>query len=255
MDDYSLFHLGRNRERLLHCFFMISVILPMILVSLSPVHGEMGDHPKVVKVGYFETGRFQEGSNDSEEKSGLAYEYMQQIANYAGWKCEYVYGSWHEVYQKLVKGEIDVMADVSYSKERNQQMLFSSVPFVQENYYLFVPKSKIGQYEGIESLKGKTVGVTKGLIQADMLKAWNKRYHAGLVLKYYKTSKARIEAYKAQKTDMTLTVSLSTWEDGKNVPLRYIDSSNAYTAVSKKRPDLLEEANQAMATLASTVPH
>lgn len=63
MDDYSLFHLGRNRERLLHCFFMISVILPMILVSLSPVHGEMGDHPKVVKVGYFETGRFQEGSN------------------------------------------------------------------------------------------------------------------------------------------------------------------------------------------------
>lgn len=230
------------------------IVFEMVLESLVPVRGEMGDQPKTVKIGYFETENFQEGTNDSEPKSGMGYEFVQAVANYAGWKCQYVYGSWQEIYQKLLKGEVDVMNDISYTKERSKQMLFTSVPFAQENYYLYVPKNKIKTYETFKSLKGKTVAVTKNIIQTKKLEDWNKKHKAGLVLKYYESSKERIKAYKDKKTDMTLGLSLGVAERGQNILLRYIDSSNAYFPISKKRPDLLEDANQAMATLISTVP-
>ena len=61
---------------------------------------------------------FQEGASDDEVKSGYGYEYLRKVASYSGWKYEYVYGEWSELYGKLLKGELDVMAGLSYTSER-----------------------------------------------------------------------------------------------------------------------------------------
>lgn len=235
-------------------YLLIVIVMQMIIAAISPLYGEIKDHLKTVKIGYFYSEGYQDGKNSKEPKSGLGYEYIQQVANYAGWKCQYVYGSWQTIYQKLLKGDVDVMTDISYTKERSQHMLFSTIPFDRESYYLFVPKKKADDYGQLKSLKGKTVGVTKGVIQTGQLEAWNKKNKAGLILKYYKNSMQRVKAYEQGKTDMTLGLGLGTSIKKNNVPFKYIGSSSSFIVTSKKRPDLVEDVNQAMARLTSTVP-
>lgn len=62
--------------------------------------------PVTVKVGYYSSHNFQEGSGDQEYKSGYSYEYLQKVASYTGWCYEYVYGSWADLYQQLLSGDI-----------------------------------------------------------------------------------------------------------------------------------------------------
>ena len=71
-------------------------------------------------------------------RSGYAYEYQRRIAAYTDWKYEYVEGTWPELYQKLIDGEIGLMSDVSYTPERAELMLFPNLLMGSEEYYLFV---------------------------------------------------------------------------------------------------------------------
>lgn len=60
--------------------------------------------------------------DDRAPKSGYSYEYLQKLASYTGWKYEYVYGEWDELFEKLKDGEIDLMAGVAYSEDRVDQI-------------------------------------------------------------------------------------------------------------------------------------
>ena len=71
-------------------------------------------------------------------RSGYAYDYQKKIAAYTGWNYEYVEGSWSELLQMLINGEIDLMSDVSYTDERAESMLFSSLRMGAEEYYIFI---------------------------------------------------------------------------------------------------------------------
>ena len=74
-------------------------------------------------------------------RSGYACDYQQKIAAYTGWNYEYAEGSWPELLQMLqmlIDGEIDLMSDVSYTDERAESMLFSSLRMGAEEYYIFI---------------------------------------------------------------------------------------------------------------------
>ena len=50
----------------------------------------------------------------------------------------YTSGSWLVPLEMLETGEIDLMSDVSYTEERTEYMLYSSLPMGSEEYHLFV---------------------------------------------------------------------------------------------------------------------
>ena len=70
-----------------------------------------------VKVGYFENEVFQEGAGEGQVRTGYAYEYYQKLAEYTGWRYEYVYGDFGKLYEMLVNGEIDLLAGLAYTEE------------------------------------------------------------------------------------------------------------------------------------------
>ena len=88
---------------------------------------------ETVRVGWYETPFNQ--TDRFGRRSGYGYEYQQKIAAYAGWNYEYVKGSWSECYQMLLDGEIDLMSDISYTEERAEKMLFTTLPMGEEAYY------------------------------------------------------------------------------------------------------------------------
>lgn len=93
------------------------------MVSLASAADDAGE---TVRIGYYKgDSRFQDGFSNDERKTGYAYEYYQEIAKLTGWNYEYVYGSRDEVVEKLVAGEVDIVAGVYQTDKRVHQMLFS----------------------------------------------------------------------------------------------------------------------------------
>ncbi len=88
---------------------------------------------RTIKVGYYyDNEGFQKGFSDSERKSGYAYEYYQEISRYTGWKYEYIYGSFEEVYAMLENGSIDLCAGIGKTPEREKKILFPDIPMGTE---------------------------------------------------------------------------------------------------------------------------
>ena len=84
------------------------------------------DHIKKVRVDWYES-KFHQTDRFG-RKSGYGYEYQRKVAAYTGWEYEYVEGSWPELFDMLKKGEIDLLTDVSYTEERAESILYSSLP-------------------------------------------------------------------------------------------------------------------------------
>ena len=73
----------------------------------------------------------------------------------------------------LENGEIDLLSDVSYTPEREERMLFSSLPMGTEEYYLFkLPGNDEISMTDISTLNGKRVGMNRGSVQADLYAQW-----------------------------------------------------------------------------------
>ena len=111
----------------------VAVIAMILMVPLTAYAQESG---KTVRVGWYES-----PFNTLDQfgrRSGYAYDYQKKIAAYTGWNYEYVEGSWPELLQMLINGEIDLMSDVSYTDERAESMLFSSLRMGAEEYYIFI---------------------------------------------------------------------------------------------------------------------
>ena len=153
---------------------MVSVLVCVIaaVAMLLPITAYAQPTGKTVRVGWYESPFNQ--TDEAGRRSGYAYEYQQKIAAYTGWHYEYVEGSWPDLLQMLMDGEIDLMSDVSYTDERAELMLFSDLPMGEEEYFVFVtPNSESGiSAEDLSSFSGKRIGVNKGSVQEAMFLDW-----------------------------------------------------------------------------------
>lgn len=203
---------------------------------------------KIVKVGWYES-----PFNKTDEfgrKSGYAYEYQRKIAAYTGWKYKYVKGDWIELLDKLKKGEIDLMSDVSYSAERSKEMLYASLPMGTEAYYVYVsPDNKSITADNVSSLTGKKTGVMRDSVQKGLFLDWEKKHGVRAKLKEMDCSEEEsLEQLNKGKLDAFIT--LDTYADPKSaVPVFKIGSSDFFFAVNKSRTDLLEELDTAMSRI------
>lgn len=107
----------------------------------------------IVRVGKFE-GTYNT-VNEKGERSGYGYEYLQNIAGYAGWKYEYVESDWENCLSQLEEGSIDLLGGISYTDERAENMLFSDMPMGEERYFIYtdasneeLSASNISSFEG-----------------------------------------------------------------------------------------------------------
>ena len=101
----------KTRE-LISCILII-IMTAFALIPLSAFASEN----KVIRVGYDSNSNFIKESDG--QYYGYGVEYLEKIAEYTGWKYEYVYGEKSELYDDLQKGNIDIMAGVPLAQEEN----------------------------------------------------------------------------------------------------------------------------------------
>lgn len=240
----------------------IFALLLLLLLAFSPVisYGESSPTPvqgekETVRVGYYISTGCMEGL-EGEIKSGYAYEYLQKIAGYTGWDYEYVYGDFSELLDMLSNGEIDILPDVTYTRQRAEKILFPSEYEGLVSYYV-VALSDNTKILSPTSIDGEKVGVLRGSYDEQALVNFidDQELYCN-VIKYGTVDEVfdalenkEISALVAPYDSIASAKVKSTKQVGTiGNPLPY------YLAVSKKRPDVCEEIGNAMAMIKECNP-
>lgn len=170
----------RIKKQPYHIFFL-GIFLYLGIMLFFPVNLHAKDQ-KTVRVGYYFFHNFQEGTDDGAPKSGYSYEYLQKLASYTGWKYEYVYGEWSDLFQDLIDGKIDLMAGIAYSEERTRLINYPSTEMLNETFYIYKDEADSSMQCGeISSYKGKKIGIVKNdQRMALALTSWKEDYGADL---------------------------------------------------------------------------
>ena len=227
-------------------FFIILIVCLGIMPLFS--RNVSGDSKKTVKIGYYFSHNFQEGVADDEVKSGYSYEYLQKLASYTGWRYEYVYGDWEELFQQLVSGEIDMMAGVAYSEERTELISYPDQEMLNETFYIYkdVDDQSI-QCGNYKSYKGKNIGVLKNdQRMSAMLKAWKQENHVDINIRYYDDIESCAAAFNKKEIEGFVSADNVVSSYTNIVPVEKIGKQPYYLCVAKKRTDILNELNMAM---------
>ena len=238
-------------------FYTVRTMLLLALAVLTALALPIGAHAqepeKIVRVGWFES-----PFNTTDElgrRSGYAYDYQQKIAACTGWTYEYVTGSWPELLQMLEEGRIDLMSDVSYTDERAEKMLFSAQPMGTEDYYLFTaPGNKEISSEDFSTFNGKRVGANKGSVQISCFRDWAEANGVRAeIVEMTGSEEYNIIQLKLGSIDLYASLD-GLHKAGDAVPACKIGSSDFFFAVSKSRPELLGELNNAMSRILDENP-
>jgi len=234
---------------------LFALISSIILASSSiTVHAEEPAQPVKVKVGYYENEVFQEGAKDGLIKKGYAYEYYRKLSEYTGWEYEYIYGDFIDLYDKLEKGEIDLLAGLSKTPERTKKISFEDIPMGTTQYYLLKKENAHDITQNPASLNGKTIGVqNSGMIT--MLKNWMSEKNVKPEIVIFNNSEDMLDAFDNRKVDTILVEGAGTYGRKDSMAFLLVGQSQYYLCVAKNKPQLLSQLNEAHQTIVSEDPN
>ena len=244
----------RPTKRICHAVRSTLIFALAVLAVLAlPIAAHARETEKTVRVGWYES-----PFNTTDERgrrSGYAYDYQQKVAACTGWTYEYVTGSWPELLQMLEDGRIDLMSDVSYTDERAEKMLFSAQPMGTEDYYLFTaPNNREITPEDFSTFDGKRVGANKGSVQISCFRDWAEANGVRAeIVEMTGSEEYNITQLKLGSIDLYASLN-GLHKAGDAVPACKIGSSDFFFAVSKSRPELLSELNNAMSRILEEDP-
>lgn len=109
----------------------------------------------------------------------------------------------------LKNGEIDLMADVSYTEDRAQDMLFSELPMGREIYYLYADLTHTDiSASDLRTLNGKRIALLKTSVQATQFYQWEEDH--GLHLQYVWSNSFEQDKQQAQDREIDCVISTET---------------------------------------------
>jgi ABC-type amino acid transport substrate-binding protein/two-component sensor histidine kinase len=136
---------------------------------------------------------FDEGSGGR----GFDHDLLQIISAKTGIKFKKQYGPWESIFGKFKNGSVDVIADISYKKDRESFSLFTT-PYFEMPTVVYV-RNDFKDYKGFQSLKGKKVGYTKGIYYESSL-----REQEGIDLVGFESSEEMVNALVYGKVDAVI---------------------------------------------------
>lgn len=243
---------GNLQIKKLSHYFLITILWCLCVGVLAFFSVDVSaQSAETVKVGYYFSNNFQEGMDDRSPKSGYSYEYLQKLASYTGWKYEYVYGEWDELFEKLKDGEIDLMAGVAYSEDRVDQIGYPDSEMLNETFYIYKDTDDSSMQCGdIASYSGKKIGTLKGdQRMTAALEQWKARHRADIEIEYYSDLTECARVFNEQQIDGFVSADNVVSSYSGITPVEKIGKQLFYLCTAKEREDLLSELNMAMSIM------
>ncbi|MDO4489281.1 MAG: transporter substrate-binding domain-containing protein [Eubacteriales bacterium] len=238
---------GRSLSLLLSIIFILAMFCPFTSMAVER---------HVVRLGYYERPGFMEGIGDDVRKSGYAYDYLQRISDYTGWKLEYVYAEKDELYSMMNRNEIDLIACMAGGEINPVQMEYSALPIAGENCNIYKLSTDTATKPGfVASFIGKRIGVVKDSADEAYLKQFLTNNIVSCEVVRFNTSAELKDAVYGGKVDVF--VAKDTYVSGLPgiTVCMNIGYDDLYIGVAPGKLTLLRELNEADAQLRTDDPH
>lgn len=203
---------------------------------------------EVIRLGYFSYQHYMMGASEDEPKSGFAYELLCDVATVNNWEYEYVYGDFNDLYQMLLKGEIDILPCLVYTEERAQNHFFSDEEIYEEKYYISALTERAAETKKISDLDGMRISTVADSYQTVVLEEWAKENGISVNLVFTDSFDESWDLVKEGKADYILNID-SAANDSGFVSLFEVGSGSTRFAVSSQRKDVVEKLNSAIDTI------
>jgi len=157
-------------HRIFSLTFSLLVSLPLFAKELALTDEELAyiaQHPTIEVGVSFDYIPF--SFEDRGQPRGMAVDIIDYMSSLTGINFVVRSSRWPEVYNAFSKGELKMLANVSYSDERAKFSLFTD-PYYEIPIAVFV-NDNVSQYQDLYSLVGKRVGVTQDLFYLEALQA------------------------------------------------------------------------------------
>ncbi|SCY66545.1 extracellular solute-binding protein, family 3 [Butyrivibrio sp. INlla14] len=228
-------------------FFLFFLIIILSSVCI-PFRSYAAAESKIIKVGYYENEVFEEGASDDSIKAGYAYEYYRKLSEFTGWKYEYIYGDFVDIYNMLLNGEVDMVAGLAFLEEREDMFLYPDRPMGTESYSLVKHEDDDTISTHLTSLNGKKIGVLDSAIKNKLIDFLSeKKINSNIIT--YTSYDALFAAFDKKDIDVMATETDGTNSRTHAEILSSFGSSDYYLCVSKNNPKLLKELNTAQEQL------
>ena len=235
--------------------YVMAVLLVLgMAVSAFPLIPLADTESKTVRVGYYENEVFQEGAGEGLVKTGYAYEYYRKISEYTGWKYEYVYGGFNELYQMLLDGDIDLLAGLAYREERADSLSYPDAVMGSESYYLVRHDTDKDITADPASLNGRKIGVLDSAM-VSVLDQFLSEHDIRAEVVVFPENPQLFDAFDSHDIDILAAESDGAYGREHAEPLLVFGTAGYYLCVNKERPDLLGQLNEAQNQLASEEPN
>ena len=148
----------------------------LCLASLLLCFVSVAEAARTVRVGFFSFRGFQETLEDG-RRAGFGYQYLQRLAEITGWHYEYVEGSWAECFERLKRGEIDILGSVQRTPEREQACVFPKFQSGISYATLYTRADTALSYEDFKAFNGMRVGTLREANGNAQLEAYSAQNH------------------------------------------------------------------------------
>ena len=228
-------------------FFLI-LIFPASRVYAADIQQEP------VKVGYYENEVFEEGADEGAVKTGYAYEYYRKLSEYTGWRYEYVYGSFTDLYESLLNGDVDLMAGLAIREDRIGKIGYPQMAMGSEIYILVKHEADDSISADTKTLSGKRIGVLKSAI-ADLLDEYLLAHDVNAEVIVFEDYESLFDAFDLGNIEILAAEGDGAYGREHAEVIGSFGSSDYYLCVSKNRKDLLEELDNAQSELNADEPN
>lgn len=232
---------GWEKSRLF--FIVLFSCLFFILGGFSFAQAAPETDDRTIKVGYYDYQNFLNVDGNG-HYSGYIYEYLNAIAEYTGWKYQFIYGTLEECVAMLESGEIDLMTSLQKSPERENKFVFSESQIGMIYSVLCIDQSREDvYYEDFPKFNGMKVGVLRGSTIKEHMQNYAAKHNFQVKYAEFVTSVQMFDALHAGEIDALVTSSFASIEKEKIVA-RFLPQPG-YFLMRKGNNALVQELDEA----------
>ena len=251
--------IGRETPKRLLGSAIVAALLIWALAAIAALSSPgtalaVDDPAQTVRVGYYENEVFEEGAQPDAVKTGYAYEYYLKISEYTGWKYEYVYGSFGDLYQKLLDGDIDLIAGLAYKEDRADIIGYPELAMGKETYSLVKHTSDESITADPATFAGKRIGVLQSAM-VDVLNGYLSDHQVRAEVVTFEDYEELFAAFDSHEVDILAAEGDGASDRADAEVIAPFGSSDYYLCVNVKRPDLLDALDTAQAQLQVEEPY
>lgn len=231
--------LQRNKSKVVCLFLVAALVLSILPIGVVSFKAD----ETIIRVGYDANSSFIQENNG--DYYGYGVEYLEKIAEYTGWKYEYVKDdSWHGCLDKLRNGEIDLICTAHYTQERANEFNYSSIPLGYETSLLYAEIDSEISYQDFQAMKGSRIGLLADSYSAQDFEKYAVKQNIEYQGVYFEEENEMMLALEKDEIDMMVIASRYATPE-----LKLIDASGAnafYCISSKENPGLIQDVEEVL---------